>query len=259
MWHGGLSSCSQRVRIVLAENGLEWDSHVVDLAAGEHAGAAYQAINPKGLVPALVDDGVVLIDSIDIIGHLEAKSSDRRLRPDDAGDAAVMADWMAQADAAQADLKLLSHEFLFQPTHKRSPDAFAAFVDGHRNGDLVAFHREFHSEQGFPREKVAAAVARTGAGFRDLDAALGESDWLAGDRLSLADVAWMPNIHRMALMDWPFERHPHLARWKSRVEALDCYRQGLVEWEPTGLLRVFDDYVAQRRAEGTDIRAFLPA
>jgi glutathione S-transferase len=257
LWHGGLSSCSQRVRIVLAEKGLDWESHVVDLAAGEHAGAAYQAINPTGLVPAMVDDGAVLIESIDIIDHLDRRAPEPPLRPADAAEEAAMADWLAKADAAQGDLKLLSHEFLFQPTHKRSPERLAAFVAGHRNEALVAFQQEFNSPEGFPREKVAGAVARTDAGFRALDAALADRDWLVGGRLTLADVAWMPNIHRMALMDWPFERHPNLLRWKARIEAQPCFRKGLVEWEPSRLLDAFADYVAQRKAEGTDVRSFF--
>lgn len=257
LWHGGLSSCSQRVRIVLAEKGLDWESHVVDMAAGEHARAAYQAINPKGLVPAMVDDGAVLIESIDIIDHLDRRAPEPPMRPADPAEAATMTAWLAKADAAQGDLKLLSHEFLFQATHKRAPDNLATFLAGHRNEALAAFHREFHSEAGFPREKVAAAVARTDDGFRELDAALAGADWLVGGRLTLADVAWMPNVHRMALMDWPFERYPNLSHWKERIEALPCYRQGLVEWEPSPLLDAFAAYVARRKEAGIDVRSFL--
>lgn len=261
LWHGGLSTCSQRVRIVLAEKQLPWESHVVDLAAGDHAGPAYQAINPKGLVPALVDDGALLIESIDIIDHLDTRPDDRgssnSLRPDDAAGQAALEALLAQADAAQSDLKTLSFEFLFQPTHKRSPDDLAHFLASHRNADLVAFHKEFHSEDGIPREKVAAAVQRTDDGLMTLEESLSGGDWLVGSRISLADVAWMPNVHRLGLMGWPFDRYPRLQQWRDRVETLPCYRKGLVEWEPSGLLDVFATYVAQRAAEGTDVRSFL--
>ena len=46
LWHAPMSRCSQRVRIVLAELGLGFESHPVDLGAGEHATAAYQLIHP---------------------------------------------------------------------------------------------------------------------------------------------------------------------------------------------------------------------
>ena len=57
LWHAPLSSCSQRVRIVLSETGQAYESHLIDLERDEHASAAYQAVHPKGLVPALVHDG----------------------------------------------------------------------------------------------------------------------------------------------------------------------------------------------------------
>ena len=67
LWHAPMSSCSQRVRIVLAETGQGFESHLVNLEKDEHASPEYQAIHPKGLVPALVDDGRLMIESVDII------------------------------------------------------------------------------------------------------------------------------------------------------------------------------------------------
>ena len=48
LWHGNLSSCSQRVRITLEEKGLKWEGHLVDIPNNEHATEKYQRINPKG-------------------------------------------------------------------------------------------------------------------------------------------------------------------------------------------------------------------
>jgi len=38
LYHGANSVCSVKVRIVLAEKGLEWNSRPVDLPKGEHLG-----------------------------------------------------------------------------------------------------------------------------------------------------------------------------------------------------------------------------
>ena len=54
LWHAPMSSCSQRVRIALAETGQDYVNHPIDLEKDEHATAAYQAIHPKGLVPVHV-------------------------------------------------------------------------------------------------------------------------------------------------------------------------------------------------------------
>ena len=66
LYHYGMSNCSQRVRMVLEEKGLPWTSHHLDLARNEHATPAYQGINPNGVVPTLVHDGKVIIESVDI-------------------------------------------------------------------------------------------------------------------------------------------------------------------------------------------------
>ena len=106
LWHAPMSSCSQRVRLVLAETGRDWESHPVDLEKDEHATPEYQAIHPKGLVPAFVDNGDLIIESIDIIQHVAGEGS--ALAATDAPELLQL------ADAAQVDLKLLTFEFLFR-------------------------------------------------------------------------------------------------------------------------------------------------
>ena len=80
--------------------------------------------------------------------------------------------------------------------------------------------------------------------------------FLAGDSFSLADIAWMPNVHRFALMGWPFERTPHLADWFERVKARDSYRAALLDWQNEHAAGAFAAYTGKRRAEGSDIRAY---
>jgi len=67
LWHAPMSSCSQRVRIVLAETGQLFESHVIALEKDEHASEAYHEIHPKDLVPAHVDEERLYIETIDII------------------------------------------------------------------------------------------------------------------------------------------------------------------------------------------------
>ena len=61
------SSCSQKLRIFLNVKGIEWESHPVDLFTNENFQPWFLGINPRGLVPVLVDDGAVHIESNDII------------------------------------------------------------------------------------------------------------------------------------------------------------------------------------------------
>jgi glutathione S-transferase len=246
LWHAELSSCAQRVRITLAEKDLDWQGTLIDIPKNEHATPEYQAIHPKGLVPAFVDNGTLLIESVDIIDYLDEKYPAPGLRPD-ASLEPKMHEWLQAADKAQADLKLLSHEFLFRPRKDMTEDEITKFASNHNNQGLVDFIKEWQGSDMFPKEKLDAAVDRTDADFRLLDAALADQDWLLGATLSLADIAWMPNVHRMMLMEWPLERYPNLCEWFERVKARPSYQKALVDWEPSGLQDRFSGYVAERK------------
>lgn len=259
VWHGELSSCSQRVRITLEEKGLEWESHIISIPNNEHATPEYQAINPKGLVPAFVDNGTLLIESCDIIDYIDQKHPEPPLRPADAALEPKLSEWLDRADKAQADLKLLSHEFLFRPRKPMTEDEIEDFGASHNNKTLVEFVREWQGSDMFPKEKLDAAVTRTDADFKSLDDALSDSEWLLGEQMTLADIAWMPNIHRMMLMEWPFERYENLDRWFSQVKGRESYQKALVDWEPEGLKDRFSGYVAKRKADtGIHVTAFGP-
>lgn len=259
LFHAGLSSCSQRVRIVLAEKGLDWESHVVDLRANEHATAWYQSINPDGLVPALVVDGRVMIESIDIIDWLDATRPEPPLRPADPAAEAEMLDWMQKADAAQYSLKVLSHEFLFKPAKRLSPEALEDFLANHKNEKLRAFMRTYCSEEGFTKEQIDAQLTVQHDRFAELDATLADGrSWILGEDFTLADVAWAPNVHRMGLMDYPLDRHPHLSDWYARLKKRPSYRVGLEEAEGTAARSGFAAYSELRRTEGTDVTKYGP-
>lgn len=248
LWHAPMSSCSQRVRIVMAETGQTFDSHVVDLERGEHASEAYQAIHPKGVVPALVDDGNLVIESIDIIQHVAGADSPLM--------EGVSGEVLAKADAAQLDLKLLTFEFLFRGAPAKSDEVAQAFQRNHKNAWLTEFYRDFAA--GFDRDRIQQAVIRTCDDFDFLDARLSDGRaFLAGDQMTLEDVAWMPNAHRFDLMGWPFERTPNLAQWFERMQTRESYKTGLVDWEHPGAIDMFKTYTAIRRAEGTDICSFF--
>ena len=78
------SGTSHRLRIALNLKGLQTEYLPVDLRTEQHLQAAFKAINPQGLVPALVDGDQVLIQSPAIIEWLEEKYPNPPLLPADA-------------------------------------------------------------------------------------------------------------------------------------------------------------------------------
>ena len=69
--HTNVSTCSQKVRLVLAEKRLEFESHEVDLIGGAQHDSEYVKLNPNHVVPTLIHDGRVLIESTLINEYLD--------------------------------------------------------------------------------------------------------------------------------------------------------------------------------------------
>jgi glutathione S-transferase len=189
LYHDYLSSCAQRVRIVLGEKGLPWTSHVVDLSKMEHATPEYQSINPSGLVPTLVHDGRTYVESVDIIQYVDELAPTPSLAPAAGADRPAFDTLLAAADGAQVALKTLTHEFLFRGSGRYLAQGDREkFAAAHQNAWLVEFKR-LYAEGGPPwQAKVTAALNETDGHFRRLDERLAASRWLVGDRFTLADV-----------------------------------------------------------------------
>jgi hypothetical protein len=71
LYHHGSSACAAKVRFALAEKALPWTSHYVDILRGEQFKPEYLALNPKGVVPTLVHDGAVIVESTVICEYVD--------------------------------------------------------------------------------------------------------------------------------------------------------------------------------------------
>lgn len=250
LWHVGLSTCSQRVRITLTELGHDFESHIVNLHAGEQASEEYQQIHPKGVVPALIHDGTLLIESVDIIAYLDTTLGNNRLQPEGKED--DIAALLAHADKAQAALKVCTFEFLFSGGPQMSDETFENFQKSHNSDYLVQFHRDYRA--GFARDRIHAAVNAVDSDFQALEDRLSDGrTWLTGEDFTVADIAWIPNFHRMDLLRWPLDRYPFLSSWFQRASARDSYKTALESWEPQPLFAVALPILDARRARGDGI------
>ncbi len=226
--HMSLSSCSQKLRIFLALKGLEWESHEIDLMANENLSERFLGINPRGLVPVLVHDGDVHIESNDIIAHLEQKFPEPKLIP--AGLEDQVDGLLKHENDLHLDLRAISFRFVFNPPgppkSAEELDHYASTgsgtVGGAKDGrkDIeIGFWKTFATEG------ITDAVAQTAAGkfraaFTELDDRLADNPYLLGDSLSVLDIAWFIYANRLVLAHYPLARlHPRLDAWYERLYA----------------------------------------
>ena len=98
LYHSGLTTCSKQVRHCLREKGLPYESRYVDLLRFEHLSPDYLKLNPNGVVPTLVHDGKIIINSACINEYIEDAFPEPSLRPVDLVHRARMRRWVWTAD-----------------------------------------------------------------------------------------------------------------------------------------------------------------
>ncbi len=255
LWHGGLSNCSQRCRIVLSKLKLNYESNLINLQAAEHATEEFHQINPNGVVPILVHDGTVIINSVDIIGHLEEHFGDGSLRP--AHLEQEIGPILERCDKSQLPLKYCTFEFLFQHGPQQTDETFQRLINGLHSKWLQDFHKEYRA--GFSRERIHEMVGLAHKDFLYCENVFADGrPHMAGDTLTLADIAWLPNFHRFDLLRWPLERYPKAYAWFQRMAELDCYKEALEGWEPQALFDKALPILDQRRANNDGIDNYGP-
>jgi hypothetical protein len=147
VFHGFLSVSSQKLLIFLNLKGIAWLSHPIDLFKNENLDSWYLGINPRGLVPALVHDGVVHIESNDIILYLEKIFPEPVLMPPDLEKETTAL--LKKEGSMHPDIRALSFRFVFAPnTAPKSQDdlkrydASSGTIGGRKDG-VIAEQVEF--------------------------------------------------------------------------------------------------------------------
>jgi glutathione S-transferase len=74
------SVCAQKIRIALAEKGLQAKQHLMTLR-GDQFDPSYMKLNPSAVVPTLVHDGHVITESSVILYYLDEAFPDKPLMP----------------------------------------------------------------------------------------------------------------------------------------------------------------------------------
>ncbi len=233
LFHSGVSNCSQRVRITLEEKQLTWTSHHLNILQKEHISPEYFGINPNGLVPTLVHDGKVVIESDDIIEYLDINFPEPALRPPEGPDRELMNEWLHRATEIHIKaVKTHIYEKRVAGQMAQSAEQRKRYESLQKNEDLLEFHRKSNSNS-FTQQELDEARSVLDQCFAELEDILGEREWLAGNSFSLADIAWVPLYFTMdVLAGYSFDGLKNVAEWAKRIEARPSYKLAVLDWWP---------------------------
>jgi glutathione S-transferase len=185
----------RRVRWVMAEKGID-DIEIVTLNIldGAHKAPEYLARTGAPVVPALeMDDGTTITESIAICRYLESRYPQPNLFGRTPQETAVIEMWLRRAEMLVAQPLMMAVR-LSHPALAVLESPSPAVADYNRASGL--------------------------AGLAVLDRRLGESEWLAGDRLTIADIVAFIGVDftRMIKLQLP-DNLTNFSRWADAMRA----------------------------------------
>ena len=199
LWGRASSANVQKTLWALEELGVPYSHHLVGGTHGELDDPHFRAMNPNGLVPVLQDDELTLWESHATLRYLAASYGEHLLWRVDARERAIVDQW-TDWTATTFQPAWIAVFWLFVRTPKAQHDAKA----------------------------IAAAHGRTVAALRILDANLAERDYVAGDRLSYADIAAGVALYRWFTMDLDRPAMPGVENWYRRLQQRPAFRKAVM-------------------------------
>ncbi|KAG2074851.1 glutathione S-transferase [Suillus decipiens] len=185
-----LSTCTRLVALICKEKNIPYELIKVDLAKGEQKHAAFTANQPFGQVPYIDDDGFILYESRAIARYLIKKYPNQ-------GAPLIPTDPKAEA--------------LFEQAASIETFNFTAFVG------LIVFEKVFKPRRGLqPNEdRINELLATLKPKLDAYDVILGKQKYLAGDSVTLADLAHLPYGTAFYGIGYAelFDSRPNVARW----------------------------------------------
>jgi len=193
------SSAAWRVRIVLALKGLSFEALPIHLIrdGGEQHGEKYLAINPQGRVPALVDNGHTLTQSLAICEYLEELHPTPALLP---GDALARAQVRSLANQIACDIHPLNNLSVLQYLKREMHQTQDSIDTWYRHWVTVGF------------DAMERELARTNS-----------TQFCVGTQVTLADVCLVPQVFNARRFKVDLTPYPHIVAIDAHLMTLPAF------------------------------------
>ncbi|HYN11279.1 MAG TPA: glutathione binding-like protein [Burkholderiales bacterium] len=189
-----------KIHIMLEETGLPYRVHAVDIGAGEQFKPEFLEISPNNKIPAMIDqDGpggkpFPLAESGAMLFYLASKSG--KFLPKDLRKRWEVMQWVMTQMGHVGPMLGQAHHFL-----QYAPEKIEYAMNRYRN--------EANRLYGVVEKKLK------------------DSEWLAGDEYTIADMATMPWMRAPERQGVDIEQYPALKRWRDRIAARPAVKKAV--------------------------------
>lgn len=233
LYHGISSVCSVKVRLGLAEMGLEYEEVVLDLPSGDQHAPAYLKLNPNGVVPTLVDRDLVLLESSLILEYLDREHNGAALMPKGRSAEAATRYWLLRCIAVHDAINTLTFSTAMRDRilSSKTPDQIAALLAAMPNPAMRMKRKDLY-EHGMDSGHVDQALVILQRCFDDMSETPGA--WVCGDQIGLSDIALLSYLDRLQRLGFEglWASHPKVGRWLAAMQARPSYAREVADRIP---------------------------
>ena len=225
LFHFSGSACSQKLRIFFNIKKINWNSHVINLIKQEQFSEWFLGINPRGLVPTLVHDGDVHIESNEIMAYLDDVYKDNKLFPIDLIDE-INKD-LAFEDSLHHDLRRLTFRYIIphalgkkNPSTIDAKEQFEGTIQGKadENKSKEILFWKNHYQKGITDDEIIESANKFKNIYEDFDKTLNNQKYLKGDEFTVVDLAWYVSTKRLAMAGIPIEKYKNVQKWFTNLD-----------------------------------------
>lgn len=243
LFHFDGAPCAQRVRFALGEKGLHrgrevrfddvspegcageegnWVSRGVSLVRKDHMTPAYAEIHPNMVVPALVHDGVLYLESLDIIRYLDDAFGGPRLVPEEPALQAATLERVEQAKVLHRSIRFVTFHWglgRLAMLNAKEREQLAALAQQGNDGEMLVDFYAGYSTGTIPESTYVGHLTALYDAFCEVDQTLQDGrQFLMDDTVTIADAFWSMKVLRLIECGYPFSaHHPNLLAWFERV------------------------------------------
>lgn len=221
LYHWEPNANSGKPMLALAEKGVAYESHYLDLLSFDQHQPEYLAVNPDGTIPALVHGDLVLTESTPIMEYVDEAFAGPPLKPTDPVERWRMRWWMRFFDAYFApSMSMIGWAVFVGPVaRQRDPEVLRAAIDRiPLESRKIAWRKALFNE--FTPEELAESRRRVLFCTDALEAHLAKHTWIAGETFSLGDINGF-NLGYALPLSQPDHcndaRTPHIMEWLRRI------------------------------------------